>query len=60
MPVTTLMEGQYGVEGLFTSTPCMIGKDGIERVIELNLNNEELKDFRKSCDVIKSHIDKIK
>lgn len=60
MPVTTLMEGQYGVEGLFTSTPCIIGKDGIERVIELNLNNEELRDFRKSCDVIKSHIDKIK
>lgn len=60
LPVSTLMEGQYGVKGLFTSTPCMIGKDGIERVIELNLNDEELKGFRNSCDIIQKHIDKIK
>lgn len=60
MPVSTLLEGQYGEKDLFTSTPCMIGKDGVERVIELKLNDEELKDFRHSCDVIKEHIGKIK
>ena len=60
MPASTLLEGQYGEEGLFISTPCMIGRNGIERVIELNLNDEELKEFKHSCDVIKSHIAKIK
>lgn len=60
MPASTLIEGQYGEEGLFTSTPCMIGRNGIERVIELKLDDEELKDFKHSCEVIKSNIEKIK
>lgn len=60
MPASTLLKGQYGEEGLFISTPCMIGRNGIEKVIELKLNEEELKDFKHSCEVIKTHIKMIK
>lgn len=60
MPAATLIEGQYGEEGIFTSTPCVIGKNGVEKVIELKLSDEELREFRHSCDVIKNHIAKIK
>lgn len=59
-PCSTLLEGQYGEEGIFISTPCVIGKNGVEQVFELNLDDEELKDFKHSCSVIREYIAKIK
>lgn len=60
MPCSTLLEGQYGEEGVFASTPCIIGKDGVEKVLELKLNDKELKEFKHSCSIIKEYIGKIK
>ncbi|MFR6562570.1 MAG: hypothetical protein ACLUR5_11840 [Eubacterium ventriosum] len=36
--------------------PCIIGRNGIEQIIELNLTDEELKQFENSCNVIKQHM----
>lgn len=60
VPASTLLEGQYGEEGIFISTLCMIGKDGVEKTFEMKLSNEELKTFKHSCDVIRDNISKIK
>lgn len=60
LPASTLLEGQYGETGLFASTPCVIGKDGVEYVYELKLSDEELKDYKHSCDVIRTTYDLIK
>ena len=51
-------QGQYGEEGIFASTPAVIGKDGIEDVFELQLTNEELALFKASCAVIREHVAK--
>lgn len=60
MPCSTLLQGEYGEEGLFVSTPCIIGKDGVEKVLELKLKDEELREFKHSCSIIKEYISKIK
>ncbi|MDO5516702.1 MAG: L-lactate dehydrogenase [Clostridium sp.] len=60
MPASTLLEGQYGEEGIFISTLCMIGKGGVEKAFEMKLNDEELDAFKHSCDVIRGNISKIK
>ncbi len=57
---STLLEGEYGEENLFISIPVVIGKDGIEDKYELNLTEEELKEFKHSCSVVKDNISKIK
>ena len=36
--------------------PCIIGRNGIEEVIELDLTKQELELFGKSCDIIREHI----
>ena len=54
--VSTYLDGQYGVEDVYLSTPCVIGKNGIEEVIELDLNDEELKKYQESATIIKKHI----
>ena len=57
---STLLEGQYGEEGLYISIPVVIGKEGVEDKYELNLTAEELKEFKNSCNVVKENIAKIK
>lgn len=56
MAASTLMEGQYGVEGIFTSLPCVIGQNGVEQVYTLDLSDEEVEGFRKSCAHIRENI----
>ena len=60
MPASTLLEGQYGEDGIFISTPCVIGRNGVEKVFEMNLTDEELKEFKHSCEVVRTNIEKIK
>ena len=44
-----LCEGEYGVNGLYVGVPCVIGAEGLERIIELDLNDEEQKAFDEIC-----------
>lgn len=57
---STLLEGQYDEEGLYISIPVVIGKNGVEDKYELNLTEEELKEFKHSCNVVKENMAKIK
>lgn len=57
--VSTLLQGQYGIEDIFISTPCVIGKNGVEQVIELNLNSEELVKYKASANIIQGYVDKL-
>lgn len=41
-PVCTNLEGEYGIENCYLGVPVVLGKNGIEKVIELKLNDEEM------------------
>jgi L-lactate dehydrogenase len=56
MPVSALLEGEYGQTDLHVGVPAVIGKNGIEEIIELHLTEEEQKLFEDSCNVIRKHI----
>lgn len=47
------LEGQYGVTDICLGTPCVIGKKGIEQVIELKLNETELASFKASAESVR-------
>jgi len=51
--VSTLMTGQYGLRDVCLSTPCVIGKSGVERVIELRLDETEQKALEHSADTLR-------
>jgi L-lactate dehydrogenase len=53
LTVSALMEGQYGVEDVYTGVPAIVNKDGIEQIIELNLTEKELQQFQHSARVLK-------
>lgn len=52
LTVSGLLRGEYGRRDVFIGNPCIIGRDGINRTIELTLTKEELEKFHNSCDII--------
>ena len=60
LPISTLLKGEYGVSDVFAGVPAVLGQNGVERVIELDLLPEELAEFRKSCDRLKGAIAQLK
>ena len=53
LPVSTMTSGQYGIEGIYLSLPCVVGRAGVLRVIELPLNEEERAGLRASAEVLR-------
>ena len=59
LPVSTRTSGQYGIEGVYLSLPCVVGRAGVERVIELPLSDSEREGLRASAEVLRRTYEKI-
>lgn len=53
LPVSTLLTGQYGIDGVYLSLPCVIGAGGVERVLEPQLDPAELTALTASAQVLR-------
>ena len=49
LPVSTLLQGEYGQKDVFASVPCRLNQNGVAEVIQLNLTAEEQEKFNASC-----------
>ncbi len=56
VPCSAFLDGQYGLKGLFVGVPAVIGAGGVERVIELDLNDEEKAMLAKSVESVKKSV----
>lgn len=54
MPCAAYLNGEYGVKDLFIGVPVILGKNGVERIIEVKLNGEEKALFSKTVEHVKS------
>lgn len=52
LTVSARLKGEYGERGVFVGTPCIVGNQGVDRLIELDLNEDELKSFAASCEIL--------
>ena len=62
-PVCTYLTGEYGINDIYLGVPVKLGKNGIEEIIEIDLNKEEntlLQDSAKSVKVVMSVLDDMK
>jgi len=53
LTVSSVMNGQYGVNDVAVSLPSIVGADGIERIFDIGLDEEEEKLFRESAEKLK-------
>ncbi|MDE2143463.1 MAG: malate dehydrogenase [Elusimicrobia bacterium] len=60
LPCAALLEGEYGVDGVFVGVPCKLGARGIENIIQLNLTVEERAALLKSAGAVKELVGALK
>ena len=52
-PCAAQLNGEYGVKGLYIGVPVVIGKNGVEKIVEIKLSAEEQAMFDKSVSAVK-------
>ncbi|MHC0440867.1 malate dehydrogenase [Flavobacterium sp. 3-210] len=57
---SVFVEGEYGQNDICIGVPCIIGKNGIEEIVDINLNDQEKALFAKSADAVRNMNDALK
>ena len=57
-PCSTALNGEYCQKNVAAGVPCVIGKNGIEEILELKLTEEEQAKFAASCDILRGFLDR--
>ncbi|MEW6417412.1 MAG: malate dehydrogenase [Nitrospirota bacterium] len=58
-PCAAYLNGEYGFKDIYMGVPVILGKEGIERIVEVKLTKEEKAQFRKSCISVRKLIKKL-
>ena len=53
LPCAAYLNGEYGVKNLYAGVPVVIGKNGVEKIVEIELSSEEKKQFNLSIKAVK-------
>lgn len=56
-PVCSLLKGEYGLSNIYLGVPVVLGKNGIEKIIELKLNDNEMELLNTSAKAVRSVMD---
>ena len=59
VPAAAYCQGEYGLEDVYVGAPIVLGAGGVEKIIKLELSDEELAALRKSADHVKANIAKL-
>ncbi|HWP40868.1 MAG TPA: malate dehydrogenase [Tepidisphaeraceae bacterium] len=60
LPCAAYCEKEYGIGGYFVGVPCVLGREGVERIIEIELDDEERRMFQSSVDHVKELVKAVK
>jgi malate dehydrogenase len=60
LPCAALLNGEYGMKDLYVGVPVVIGKGGIERIVEVQMNPEEKAAFDRSCAAVRELVEAAK
>ncbi|MBR3459079.1 MAG: L-lactate dehydrogenase, partial [Selenomonadaceae bacterium] len=59
LPISSVQHGNQGISDVAISMPAIVGKDGVETVVPISLNEQEKADLAKSADTLKKVIDDV-
>jgi malate dehydrogenase len=59
LPCSAYLNGEYGTNGVYTGVPIMLGRNGVERIVELKLNTKEMAEFKKSVSAVRMLVSKL-
>ena len=56
LPCAAMLDGQYGVSGVYVGVPVVLGAGGVERIVEIELSAEEKSQFDKSVAAVNEQV----
>ena len=59
IPVSTLLDGEYGEYNVFSGVPAVLNSEGVKEVVEIDMTEEELIKFKTSNEIIRGYINKL-
>ncbi len=60
LTVSAMLRGEYGQTDVFAGVPCIINRNGVQRVLELSLNQEEKEKMNRSCQILRDSYEQMK
>jgi malate dehydrogenase len=57
LPCSAYLQGEYGIEDLFVGVPVKLGAGGVEEIIELDLEEDELQDLKDSANTVRDMVE---
>ncbi|MBW2319141.1 MAG: malate dehydrogenase, partial [Deltaproteobacteria bacterium] len=60
LPCSAYLQGEYGVENLFLGVPVKLGRNGIEKIIQINLTEDEQVALQSSANAVKELVESLK
>ncbi len=54
LPISSMINGEYGINEIALSVPAILGKDGVEKIVPISLNEEEIKQLKNSAETLKN------
>ncbi len=60
LPCAAWLEGEYGLSGMYCGVPCKLGKNGLEKIVEVQLSADEKAALKKSADAVKETMAAVK
>lgn len=60
LPCAALLEGQYGLDGIYLGVPCVLGKEGVERIVELDITDEERAALHRSAQDVRAGLEQLR
>jgi len=60
LPSSCMLNGQFGVEGIYTGVPAILGKEGVEKIVELSLDTEARIQMQKTVGEIEKDLDALR
>lgn len=55
LTVSAWLRGEYGQRNVYAGVPCVVNRNGVARILELNLTDEEMAKFGASCDILREN-----
>ncbi len=57
LPCAVYLQGEYGIEDLFVGVPVKLGASGVEEIVELDLEQNELEDLKSSAGAVRELVE---
>ena len=59
LPCAAYLTGQFGIDGIYMGVPCILGSDGLEKIVEIDLSDDEHEALQSSAAAVKETLGKL-